>query len=537
MRMEGIGLNHFELILLVLLALVAALAFIAKRIQIPYPIVVVLGGLLVGFLPRIPRISLNPDVVFLIFLPPLLFSASFHISWRDFRDNLTSIVMLAFGLVGFTVYGVAVTTRSILPGFNWQLGLVLGAVVATTDAIAATATARRLGIPRSITDLLEAESLVNDGSGLVALKFTAAIVVTGITPSLAQGVGELFYLIAAGVIIGLAIGVVVRTVQTRITDAPIEITISLVTPYITYLTAEALQCSGVLAVIACGLYLGRRSSSLYSLEARIEASAFWRNLDFILNGLVFLLLGLQLPSILGDIHGLGPGTLLLDGVLFSAIVILLRLLWAYPGAWISSQIRRHLLHKHEPRLSRKSVFLVGWAGMRGVLALAAAMSLPERLKDGSPFPQRSLIIFLTFCVIFTTLVLQGLSMPALIRWLGLAGASSGREEEELARREMMKAALTALERMREERAGDDEAIEALEHFYRRELALLGSPGTLEETTSKREAERRRRIGHELRTIERSVALQLRNEDKIHDEVLRTLERELDLLDARFADSD
>src|SRR5581483_11710901 len=219
---------------------------------------------------------------------------------------------------------------------------VLGAVVATTDPISATATARRLGIPRKITDLLEAESLVNDGSGLVALKFTAALVITGVTPSFALGFAELIYLIAAGIAIGLAVALVVHRVQRRITDAPIEITISLVTPYVAYLAAESAHCSGVMATLACGLYLGRRSSGFFSLHARIESAAVWNTLDFILNGVVFLLLGLQLPYILSDIRPLSLRGLVFDGALFSVLVILLRLVWVYPGAWISSQFRQRL---------------------------------------------------------------------------------------------------------------------------------------------------------------------------------------------------
>ncbi len=535
--MQASGISRVEVILLVLLLLVAALAIVAKRLRIAYPIVLVLGGLGLSILPWVPSISLDPNIVFLVFLPPLLFSAAFHTSWRDFRNNLVTILMLAFGLVGFTMYAVAGTTRWMLPGFDWKLGLVLGAVVSTTDAIAATATAKRLGLPRKITDVLEAESLVNDGSGLVALKFTLAIVITGVTPSFFYGVSLLFYLISMGVIIGLVVGVLVHWVQRRIADAPIEITISLVTPYLVYLAAESARCSGVLATLACGLYLGRRSSGFYSLHARIESSAVWRTLDFILNGLVFLLLGLQLPSILSEIRGLSMANLIMDGALFSLLLILLRLLWVFPGAWISSQIRQHLLlHPREP-LSPKSIFLVGWSGMRGVLALAAAMSLPEKLNSGAPFPERNLIIFLTFCAIFATLVLQGLPLPALIRGLGFPDAAASHDEEDWARRQMVGAALKALRHIRKD-AGREQAdvYDQLEHYYRRRLALLeGAPNESELTRS--QSEQHRSIAQQLRDIERATALKLRDDNKIHDDVLRVLERDLDFLDAHFAGSE
>lgn len=532
--MPGAEISHVEFVLLALLCVVAALAVLAKRLQIAYPILLVIGGLCISFIPHIPQISLDPNVVFLIILPPLVFSAAFHTSWRDFRANLVSILLLAFGLVGFTVFGVAASTRWMLPGFDWRSGLVLGSVVAATDAIAATATAKRLGLPRNIVDLLEAESLVNDGSGLVALRFTLAMVVSGITPSFVQGTGVLIYLVVAAIVIGLAIAVVVRLILSHINDAPVEITIGIVTAYMAYLAAEAAQCSGVLATLACGLYLGRRSSDFYSLHARIEASGVWRTIDFVLNGIVFLMLGLQLPAVLGEIHGVSTWTLAIDGAIFSAIVILLRMLWVFPGAWLSLHIRRWMHQTVQP-LSPKLVFLVGWAGMRGVLALAAAMSLPFTLKNGAPFPGRNLIIFLSFCAIFATLVIQGLSLPALIRSLGLP-AIAGHQEEELARREMIAAALQSLERMRDESGREQAEIrDQLERYYRRRLALLeraaqdssGAPSSIDHDS----------LARQLRSVERTIALKLRDENKIHDEVLRTLEHELDLLDARFAESE
>ncbi|MBV8895785.1 MAG: Na+/H+ antiporter [Acidobacteriaceae bacterium] len=528
-------LSHVQLLVLGLLVVVAALAAAAKRLQVPYPIVMVIGGLAFSLVPGLPRISLDPNIVFFVVLPPLIFSAAFHISWREFRRNMVSILMLAFGLVGFTVYAVAAFARWTLPGFDWQLGLVLGAVVAPTDPLAATSTARRLGIPRKITDLLEAESLVNDGSGLVALKFTAALVVTAYTPSFLIGAGNLIYLIATAIAIGLVCGVVVHKVQQHITDAPIEITLSLITPYVAYLCAEAAQCSGVMATLACGLYLGRRSSGFFSLHARIESRAVWRTLDFMLNGVVFLLLGLQLPTILGDIRGMSLGGVIWHAALFSAAVIVIRLTWVYPGAWISGMIRRKLRLHERPPFSRRELFVVGWSGMRGVLGLAAAISLPETLRNGARFPERNVIIFLTFCAIFATLVLQGLSLPALIRWLRIGGVEDVHQEETVARSQMIQAALGELKRIKEENSGEDtELQDQLEQYYRRRLALLGRYGS-SDAASAPAIDETASIAQRLRTVERAVALKLRDESKIHDEVLRSLERELDLLDARFGE--
>lgn len=530
--MQG-DVSGIELLLLVLLLLVAALAVLAKRLSVPYPIILVLSGLVLSLIPGAPKVLLNPSVIFFVFLPPLLFSAASQTSWREFRRNLPSILMLAFGLVAFTVFGVAAGIRWIVPGFDWRLGLVLGAVVATTDPISATATARRLGIPQAITDLLEAESLVNDGSGLVALKFTAALVVTGVTPTALEGAGELLYLIVAGTAIGLLLGQIVDLIQSRISDAPIEITISLITPYVAYIAAESAHCSGVMATLACGIFLGRRSSGFYSLFARIDSSGVWRTLDFILNGIVFLVLGLQLPTILGEIRGMSVSGLFLRASVFTALVVVLRLIWVYPSAWLISQIRffRGYSSRH---FSRRAIFVLGWSGMRGVLALAAAMSLPEKLNSGLPFPHRDLIIFFTFCVIFVTLVIQGLTLPVLIRRLGLSGTAVDREEEEMARREMISAALAALEGIRESGPDTDEQMfDQLGGFYQRRLALVEKEQEGGKTPTRAQVAKHEEVARKLRSVEREVALRLRDENKIHDEVLRHLERELDLLDARF----
>ncbi|MFL6450823.1 MAG: Na+/H+ antiporter [Bryobacteraceae bacterium] len=528
------GVSHVELLLLALLLAVAALAVIAKWLTTPYPIILVVGGLLLSLIPKTPHVILNPSVVFFVLLPPLLFSAAFQTSWREFRRNLPSILMLAFGLVAFTVFGVAAGIHWIVPGFDWKLGMVLGAVVATTDPISATATARRLGIPQGITDLIEAESLVNDGSGLVALKFTAALLITGQTPSALEGAGQLFYLIFFGTAIGLCVGQVVRFVQSRISEASIEITISLITPYIAYLTAEAAHCSGVMATLACGIFLGRRSSGFYSLNARIDSTAVWRTLDFILNGFVFLVLGLQLPTILAQIQGMSIWGLLLRAGVFTSLVIMLRMVWVYPGAWLVARFTSRAARSPE-LFSPRAIFLVGWSGMRGVLALAAAFSLPETLNDGTPFPHRNLIIFFTFCVIFVTLVVQGLTLPPLIRRLGLSGAAGSDNEEQMARREMIAAALRALDEIRQSSSDkEDKTFAQLSGFYRRRLAVLDqNEQAHSDSPTRAEVTRHEQIAEHLRQIERDVALRLRNENKIHDEVWRHLERELDLLDARF----
>src|SRR5271165_5939203 len=299
---HGQGIHGVELVFLLLLLFVVMFAILARKLQTPYPIVLVIGGLLLGFVPGIPKVSLNPDLVFLVVLPPLLYYGAWMTSWRDFKYNLVSILFLAFGLVGFTVFGIAETSRWVFAGFDLRLGFVLGAVVATTDAIAATAIAKRVGLPQGIVDVLEGESLLNDATGLLALEFGVAMVVTGETPTLGDGIFRLSYLVLAAIAVGLVLGVLVEAIHRRIDDGPIEITMSILVPYAGYLAAEAIHSSGVLAVVACGLYMSRHSSHFFSPSVRIQAWAVWDSLTFVLNGLVFMLIGLQLPFVLAGIR-------------------------------------------------------------------------------------------------------------------------------------------------------------------------------------------------------------------------------------------
>jgi monovalent cation/hydrogen antiporter len=527
--MHGSGIQSIQIVLLLLLLFVAGFTALARKLQTPYPIVLVLAGLALSLVPGIPRVTLNPDLIFLVVLPPLLFSAAWLTSWRDFVHNLISISFLAFGLVGFTVLGVAATAHLAFPGFDWRLGVVLGAVIATTDAIAATSIAKRVGLPQRVVDVLEGESLLNDATGLLALEFGLAIVVGGQTPTITSGFLRLAYLTVAGILVGLLIGALIHWLEHHIDDGPIEITISLMVPYAAYLAAEFIHASGVLAVVACGLYLGRGSAHFFSPAVRIQANAVWSVFTFILNGFVFVLIGLQLPIVREGIRNYSLASLRLYGGLFSLLVIVLRLLWVFPGTTLAYWIRRRILHQNEPRPPARQIFVTGWTGMRGVIALAAAISLPERLEDGSPFPQRSLIIFLTFCVILVTLVLQGLTLPALIRTLGLAGLTGPNCEETEARRIMAEAALKELEKSEKDMEADSAALyeDLKEHYRRRLLSLPQGDGVQDRSYEKFVS-----VSLDLLRTERETAVKLRNNGRINDEVLRQLLEELDLSEAQ-----
>ena len=518
--MSEANLEAIQITSLVLLLSVVALALLARKLETPYPIILVIGGLLFGFVPGMPKVTLNPDIIFFVVLPPLLYSAAWNTSWKDFRHNLLSILLLAIGLVAFTVFAVAGAGPWLFPGFDWRVGFVLGAVVATTDSIAATAIAKRIGLPKRIVDVLEGESLVNDATGLLALEFGTAMVIHGQTPSAASGVLRLLYLSLAGVVVGLLLARVVEWFEHRVDDAPIEIAISIFVPYCAYLAGELIHASGVLAVVAAGLYLGRKSSRFFSPSVRLQAGAVWNALTFILNGLVFVTIGLQLPYVLEEIRGVPRVQLLIDAGLFSAFLILLRLLWTFPGATVSYWIRKHLLHSKEGWPGNRQIFVVGWTGMRGVIALAAAISLPQTLANGSPFPQRSLIIFLTFCVILVTLVVQGLTLPVLVQALGLSSAA-GAGDVTAARRMVLEAALEHLGAPATQHSVDAD----IAQHYRERLANLHE--------SSEQYERYLHVSRELLGVERETALRLRREGQISDEALRAIERELDLSSIRL----
>src|ERR1700676_2259118 len=291
-----------QIVFLTLLLFVVIFAVLARKLQTPYPIVLVVAGLVLGFIPGIPRIPLNPDVIFLLVLPPLLYSAAWLTSWREFKYHLVSILLLAFGLVGFTVLGVAYAAHWVFLGFDLRLGFVLRAVVATTDAIAAMVIFKRVGLPKAIVDILDGESLMNDATGLLALEFGVTMVVKGETPTVASGVLRLTHLIVAGVAIGMAVGLLVKWIQPHIDDGPIEIVISILILYSYFLAAEVVHASGVMAVVTCGLYLSRQSSHLFSASVRLQTWAVWDSLTFAINGLVFVLIGLQLPYVLAGIR-------------------------------------------------------------------------------------------------------------------------------------------------------------------------------------------------------------------------------------------
>ena len=377
--MSGIGAVEF--VFLLLLFFIVVFGILARKLGTPYPIIMVVGGLLLSFVPAVPDITLEPDLIFLVVLPPLLYASAWTTSWRDFRYNIVSISLLAFGLVAFTVIGVALAAPHVFPGFDWRLGLVLGAIVAPTDAIAATSIARRVGLPSRIVDILEGESLINDATGLLALEFAVGILVEKRMPTASGGLLTFVWLTAGGVAIGLVIGWIVDHFERWIDDGPIEVTISILVPYAAYLAAQSVHASGVLAVVSCGLFLSRQSARLFSPSVRIGLWSVWESLTFILNGLVFVLIGLQFPAIRASIRSYQLSTILTYGAVFSVLLILLRLAWVFPGAHLSYFLRTRIGHQKE-RATGSPANFCRWVDGHARRGFAGRCSCPSHSVEG-----------------------------------------------------------------------------------------------------------------------------------------------------------
>jgi monovalent cation/hydrogen antiporter len=532
--------------ILVLLAAVATLATLANRIKVPYPILLVLGGLALGFVPGLPRVELDPDVVFLLFLPPLLYVSALFTSWRDFRANLRPISLLAVGLVLMTTCAVAAVAHWAVE-LPWAAAFALGAIVSPTDAIAATAVAQRLGVPRRIVTILEGESLVNDATGIVAYRIAVVAVVAG-TFSLWEAGVQFIVGAVGGIAVGLAVGWAVLWARRHVSEDPsVQNTVSLLTPFAAYLLAEEpshyvwhsllhlpgeFHFSGVLSVVVAGLYLGRRAPYVISPETRLQGYAFWELVTFLLNGLIFSLIGLQLGSIVGGLSEYSATTLVLFGGLISLTVILVRIVWVFSATYVPRWASRSISER-DPSPPWQAVSVVSWTGMRGVISLAAALALPLTTATGAPFPERDLILFLTFCVILATLVVQGLSLPALIRAFGLEDDGSQDREEVIGRIEVAEAALARIEELLEENVVQEDTGERLRGIYnyrrsRFSARFDGDKDGLEERSAAFQ-----RLMRDLLQTQRRVLIELRNEGKIGDEAMHRIERDLDLEESRL----
>jgi Na+/H+ antiporter len=517
--------------IVLLFMVVAALVVIARKVAMPYPVVLVLAGLALSFIPRLPAVKLNPDVVFYFFLPPLIYPAALFTSWRDFRRNLPAILLLAIGLVLVTMLAIGWVAHSLIPDLPWAAAFALGAIVSPPDAVAATAVIRRLSVPHRIQAILEGESLVNDATALVALQFAVVALMTG-SFSLTHAAGRFVIVAVGGIAFGLLVGFVVRWVHRHLDDPPVQITISLLTPFAAYLPAERLHVSGVLAVVAAGIYLGWHSPLIVSARYRLQAFAFWEIVVFLLNGFVFITIGLQLPGILQELRGESLTTLIDDALLVSGAAVLVRIAWVFTATYLPRFLSDRL-RRRDPYPNWRDVTVVAWAGMRGVISLAAAFALPFVLPNGNPFPGRNYILFLTFSVILTTLVLQGLTLPILIRKLGVKDDGATDEEERSARVEANKAAMQLIDKFADGNFPADVVNRLRAEYDDRIQQLQICAETPDERRGEIATPQYQQLQYEALRRERETIIRLRNEHVINDEALRRIQRDLDLAEARL----
>jgi len=513
-------------LLVALFAAAVALAWLARRARVPYPIALVLGGAALAFVPGLARLPVDPNLILVIVLPPVLYQAALLTSWRDFRVNLGVISRLAVGLVVATTVAVAATLKWLVPEVPWAAAFALGAIVSPPDAVAATAVLSRLNMPRRIVTILEGESLVNDASGLVLYRFAVAAVLTGAF-SITQATLQFVLIAAGGIAVGVALGRLFVAIHRQLGDTLVEIVLSLVLPYAAYLIAETAHVSGVLAVVAAGLVRGRYAREAFSPEARIVAQSVWAVVVFLMNCFVFILIGLQLPEIVSGLGGRSVGEAIAVGVALSLVAIAVRMAWVFPGAYLPRLLAPRLGRPEPPPWQQ--VLVVAWCGMRGIVSLAAALALPLVTGAGAPFPERDLLIFLAFVVILVTLVVPGLTLAPLVRILRVGGDWGMHDETQLARAETARAALDELARLERE----EEITADIAELLRREAELRlarTSPGGLVLAYGDDPWCKARRA---LVRAERRRLIELWRAGKIGDEVLHEIERELDFEESRL----
>jgi|SRR5690242_14549776 monovalent cation/hydrogen antiporter len=515
---------HGADLILALLIAVAGLVTLARYLGIAYPIFLVIGGLALGLVPGLPRFDIAPDLIFVVVLPPLLYIAAFSTPVRDLHANVGTISVLAVGLVVASALAVALVARLMVPGVPWSVAVALGAIVAPPDAIAATAVAARLGLPRQLVTILEGESLLNDATALTIYSIAVAVATGG--GFSAAGAATVFAAaLVGGGVLGLAVGWVIGGIRARIQDTPVEITISLLTPYAAYLTAERLGTSGVIATVVAGLFLGHRRAAMMGADVRLTGRAVWDTLTFLLNGWVFIVMGLEVPLLFRALTMSRALHLVALGLVVCLVLVVVR-----AAVIFALVFGPCVFEQRTPPRPFASAVALSWAGMRGVVSLAAALALPAAVS--SPVASREALIIVTVTVIVFTLLGQGLTLPWLIRRLGLAGADPARRlEEAAARQQLLDAASHRLDELYPVWPGHRPLLDQMRATYahRSEHLEAAADGDGED----RELIEHREIRRTVRDAEREALLRLRTEGAVSEEVLRELERELDLEERRM----
>lgn len=528
-----------ELQLLLLVGGAAAVAGVARRRNWSAPLLLVLAGLGTSFLPGIPQYALDPQIVLFLVLPPLLFSAALDSSYVNLRRNVRPIGLLSVGLVLFTTFVVGLTAHALIPAMGLAVAFALGAIVAPPDAVAATSIGRTVGLPRRLLVVLAGESLLNDATALTAYRVAVASA-TGGGFSLLSTVGQFGYAVAVGLAVGGLVGGGIHLATARLSDPVLENTLWLLAPFVAFLPAEQLGASGVLAVVVTGLYLGHNAPRASTYATRLQATAIWRMIEFLLEAVIFALIGLQLHAVVGGLSGRPPGRLALEATAIVILVVLTRFVWMFPATYLPRLLLPRI-NARDPAPSWRAPTVLSWAGMRGVVSLAAAFALPRTTDSGAPLADRDLVLFLTFCVVIATLILQGFTLPTVIRRLGMTSAEARRDDlvEAAAQQSAARAALGRLEELLGTETGalvPDEVVARLrQRAEGRTLSAwerLGSgPGHGFVETPEASY---RRLRREMLEAERRVFVQLRDDGRIDDEVMRRVQRELDFEEATLA---
>ena len=508
------------------LVVIAVLFEVARRIGVPYPSLFVLGGVALGFIPGLPHITLNPDLVLLVFLPPLLFAAAFETPLRDLRRNLAPVARLSIGLVVFTTVAVAAVAQAMVPTLGWPAALTLGAIVAPTDALAATSVFRRIGVPRLILTIIEGEALFNDATALIAYRSAVIATVSG-TFVLASALTGFAITAVGGIAIGYLVGRASVEVLQLVDDPPVEVVISLLIPFAAYLPADRAGLSGVLAVVTAGFVIGRRLGTVLSPSSRTMWFTTWKMVGFVLNGFAFVLIGLKLPDILAGLADRPALEVLGVTAAVCAVAVIARFLWVYASGLLPGAPRRRVARRN-PGLAWRLTFLAGWAGLRGAVSLAAALALPVT------FPEHDLILLITFAVILVTLVGQGLTLPMVARWTAWDGIEEeGEGEAEFARATMYQVGLDAIRGIRPRWPGHEPLLNRLESSLQDRSQHLATEDPTETAERRQERMEHEEIQMTVINAQRAAITELRDAGEINDATLRTIERELDLEELRM----
>src|SRR3954469_11408281 len=524
-------MDELEVLIVGLLLAVAGLSALAHRLGVPYPIVLVMGGALFGFVPGVPEVHLDPDVVLLVFLPPLLYTAASFANVTDIRATVRVITLNSVGLVLLTMVGVAVVAHELIDGLPWAAAFALGAIVSPTDPLAGGLIMRRQGVPRRIVSSIEGEGLFNDATALVAFKVAVAAAVSG-TFSLADATLSFFAGAAGGIAIGLAVGWIIALLRQHTADTQVSITISLLTGYAAFVPANAVGASGVLAAVTAGLFIGFRSTRILSPRTRLQSGQVWEVLDFLINAALFVLIGLQLRIVVQGLDE-SAATLLGYALAVSAVVIAARFVWINLMTLVLRTLDRREAQRAR-RIDWRLRVIAAWSGMRGAVSLAAALALPFETDAGAPFPGRDLIIFLTFAVIFATLVLQGLSLPLVIRRLGVAAGDGEANEELRARLTAAKAAIEQIDALREEEWTRDETLERMRALYQyRKRRFAAQAGKIEDDGYEDRSLAYQQTVQVVLGAQREALVRLRDEGTISNNVMNRVIRELDLEESRL----